>query len=186
MNRQRRACGWALLAVAVTLVVGLIDWVTGYELNCFVLYFVPVSLAAWFLGLPGAVGLSVFSAMVWFGADVLTGHTYTAHFYAVWDTMIRLASFLAIGWAMATVRRLLRLEREKSEALRRSLSEIKVLETFLPVCAQCKKIRNEHGAWQPMEVYFEEHAHTQFSHGYCPECARKAMAEAGLTGEPSK
>lgn len=61
--------------------------------------------------------------------------------------------------------------------------ENKILETFLPVCAQCKKVRNKEGLWQHMEVYIEQHSNTQFSHGYCPDCFRKAMEEAGLTSD---
>ena len=88
---------------------------------------------------------------------------------------------------MSSVYQALGRERDTAEALRRALSEVKVLETFLPVCAQCKKIRNEGGVWQNMEVYIGQHSNTRFSHGYCPECARKAMEEAGLIndkGEP--
>ena len=70
-----------------------------------------------------------------------------------------------------------------AERLRRTLSEVKVLEAFLPICAQCKKIRDQQGVWHPLEVYLGHHANTQFSHSYCPECARKIMAEAGLIDE---
>jgi hypothetical protein len=55
-------------------------------------------------------------------------------------------------------------------------------EPFLPICAECKKIRDKDGEWQEMEVYFRTHAKTQFSHGYCPECGKRALEEAGLTG----
>jgi hypothetical protein len=74
-------------------------------------------------------------------------------------------------------------EREVTKSLRRSVSQIKVLETFLPICAQCKKICNQQGVWQQLEVYIGQHSNTQFSHGYCPECAKKIMAEAGLVDE---
>lgn len=58
-------------------------------------------------------------------------------------------------------------------------------ESFLPICAQCKKIRNQKGEWQVLESYIGEHANTQFSHGYCPECLQEAMREAGLTDHHS-
>jgi hypothetical protein len=123
---------------------------------------------------------------VWFGADILAGHVYSSPLYAVWNTTMRLASFLAIGWSVSKIRELLNAERRTAEALRRSLSEVKVLEAFLPICAQCKKIRNQQGVWQHLEVYFGEHSNTQFSHGYCPECAKKALTEAGLTDEKTE
>jgi hypothetical protein len=64
--------------------------------------------------------------------------------------------------------------------LRRSLSEIRVLQGLLPICAQCKKIRDAEGIWQHLEVYTGEHSDARFSHSYCPECARKVLEEAGI------
>jgi hypothetical protein len=174
---------WGLLDVIIVFALGVVDWLTGYELNFFVFYFLPVSIGAWFFGFIGAVLLAILSAGVWFGADVLTGHTYTSNVYAVWNTLVRLVSFLAIGWSVSRIKLLLDHEREVTESLRRSLSQIKVLDTFLPICAQCKKIRNQQGVWQQLEVYIGQHSNTQFSHSYCPECARKIMAEAGLIDE---
>jgi DNA-binding NarL/FixJ family response regulator len=62
-----------------------------------------------------------------------------------------------------------------------SLSQSKVLETFLPICCECKKIRDKDGSWQRLEKYMGEHSNTTFSHGYCPECAKKALEKAGFT-----
>ena len=180
----RRLPTWwiAALAVAGVLALGWVDWVTGYELNFFVFYFLPVFAAAWFLGFPCAVSISVLSALVWFAADLMSGHAYSSHAYAVWNTTIRLVSFLAIGWSVSRMHQALEREREAAGALRRALSEIKVLEGFLPICAQCKKIRDPQGVWQHLEVYIGQHSNTQFTHGYCPDCARRAMEEAGLLG----
>ena len=183
MNKHFPAWGWAVIAVACVLGLGWVDWKTGYELNFFLFYFVPVSIGAWFLGLGASVSLAVFSALVWFGADLLSAHAYSSTAYAVWNTTIRLVSFLAIGWSISRMRHALDRERHTAEILLRALSEIKVLEAFLPICAQCKKIRDERGSWQPLETYIVAHSNTQFSHGYCPECARRAMQEAGLTDQ---
>jgi K+-sensing histidine kinase KdpD len=180
MKKKSSSWVWGILSFAVVLALGMIDWFTGYELNFFVFYFLPVAIAAWLFGLTGAVALATFSAMVWFGADYLTGHTHSLSAYAVWNTMIRLISFLAIGWSVARLSRLIDRERQTAEILRRSLSEIKVLETFLPICAQCKKIRDEQGVWHQLEAYISDHSKTKFSHSYCPERYKKTLAEAGL------
>lgn len=180
MNKRLPAWLWATIAGVGVLVLGLLDWLTGYELNFFVFYFLPVSVSAWFLGLGASVTFAVFSALVWFGADALSGHVYSSYVYAVWNTTIRLVSFLAIGWSVSKMRDALDRERKSTESLGRALSEIKVLETFLPICAQCKKIRNQQGVWQQLEIYIGQHSNTQFSHGYCPECSKKAMEDAGL------
>jgi hypothetical protein len=180
MKKRLRVWLWATTTVAGVLVIGVVDWLTGYELSFTAFYFAPVSVGAWFLGFGPSVALSVLSALVWFGADIFAGHVYSSPFYAVWNATMRFVSFLAIGWSVSKIRELLDAERRTAETLRRSLSEVKVLETFLPICTQCKKIRNKRGVWQRLEVYFGEHSNTQFSHGFCPECAKKAMAEAGL------
>lgn len=180
MSKRFVAKVWAAVT-AVVLLLGVADWLTGYELNFFVFYFVPISAGAWLFGLGGSVILAVMCALAWAWADLQSGHTYSLTVYAVWNTTVRLIAFLAMGWAVSKMREALETERKMAEKLRRALSEVKVLETFLPICTQCKKIRNPDGSWQQLESYIGEHSNTLFSHGYCPECARKAMADAGLT-----
>jgi hypothetical protein len=58
-------------------------------------------------------------------------------------------------------------------ALGEALSEIKTLSGSLPICAACKKIRNDKGYWEQVEVYMKNHSYTDFSHDICPECAEK-------------
>ncbi len=183
MNRQVPLWLWAVVAYLGVLIIGTADWLTGYELNFFVFYFIPVSVGAWYLGLASSASLAVLSALVWFSVDFLSGHQSASHFHAVWNTTTRLVSFLAIGWSVFRIRELLVRERKSTEMLRQALSEIKVLEAFLPICAQCKKIRNQQGEWQNIETYIMQHSDTRFSHGYCPSCARKALKDAGLDNE---
>jgi hypothetical protein len=60
---------------------------------------------------------------------------------------------------------------------------VKTLEHLLPICSFCKRIRDEHGVWKPMEVYISSHTDTHFSHSFCPECGQKHYPELFL-GEP--
>lgn len=64
-----------------------------------------------------------------------------------------------------------RLAKAKGE-LEASISEIRVLRGLLPMCAACKKIRTEEGAWTQIEVYIERHSHASFTHGLCPGVCR--------------
>lgn len=57
--------------------------------------------------------------------------------------------------------------------LRQALENVKVLSGFLPICASCKKIRDDEGYWQRVEQYIGAHSEVVFSHGICPECAEK-------------
>jgi len=172
---------FGLLGIALSIVaIGWIDWRSGYELNFFVFYFIPVSIAAWFIGIELAVIISIVCGFVWAFVDKMSGHNYSSTFFAVWNTLIRLSSFLLIGWSINKINILLKSEKDNAESLRKALLEIRVLECFLSICCVCKKIRNEDGNWQQMESYISEHSGTRFSHGYCPECAKKAFEEAGL------
>ncbi len=57
--------------------------------------------------------------------------------------------------------------------LRDALAEVKTLTGLIPICASCKKIRNDEGFWDQVEFYISSHTDAKFSHGLCPECARK-------------
>ena len=54
---------------------------------------------------------------------------------------------------------------------------MKYLEGLLPICASCKKIRDEKGSWHQIELYIRERSEAEFSHGICPECAKKLYPE---------
>jgi CheY-like chemotaxis protein len=58
----------------------------------------------------------------------------------------------------------------KIEELHQALDKIKTLRGIIPICANCKKIRNDHGYWNQVEVYVRDHTEAEFSHGICPEC----------------
>jgi hypothetical protein len=69
---------------------------------------------------------------------------------------------------------------EKSKViaeLQDALAKVKTLSGFLPICASCKKIRDDKGYWNQIEAYISEHTEAEFSHGICPECAEKMYTE---------
>ena len=69
-------------------------------------------------------------------------------------------------------------EREKViSQLQQALAHVKKLSGLLPICASCKKIRDDRGYWLQVEEYIHDHSEAQFSHGLCPECAKKLYPE---------
>jgi low affinity Fe/Cu permease len=64
------------------------------------------------------------------------------------------------------------LERRLSE-LRKARSHVKTLSGLLPICASCKRIRDDMGYWNQIEEYISQHSEAYFSHGLCPECMEK-------------
>lgn len=77
---------------------------------------------------------------------------------------------------MTNINRLKALESEKEKIiyeLKEALAKVKVLSGFLPICAWCKKIRDDKGYWNQIETYLREHSEAEFSHSICPECMEK-------------
>jgi PAS domain S-box-containing protein len=61
--------------------------------------------------------------------------------------------------------------------LRNALTQIKTLRGLLPICAACKKIRDDRGSWKQIEEYIRAHSEVEFTHGICPECVQKLYPE---------
>lgn len=65
--------------------------------------------------------------------------------------------------------------------LQAALDEYHRLRELIPICATCKQIRDDQGAWGPLESYLHQHAGVSFTHGVCPACAEAFRREAGLS-----
>jgi DNA-binding NtrC family response regulator len=101
--------------------------------------------------------------------------------YILKDRLSRLAP--AVNRAMAEANE--RKNRKKAEVerehliveLQASLARVKTLSGMLPICAGCKKIRDDKGYWSQIESYITLHSEAEFSHGLCPDCEKKAYEE---------
>jgi PAS domain S-box-containing protein len=84
-----------------------------------------------------------------------------------------------------TARKQAETERERLiDELRKAMSEIKTLRGFIPICAGCKKIRDDQGYWIQVEQYISSRSDAKFTHGLCPTCAKKYFPDVEITGEP--
>lgn len=63
--------------------------------------------------------------------------------------------------------------RQVSRELADAMANVKTLSGLLPICSGCKKIRNDEGYWNQVEVYISKHTDAHFTHGFCPECSEK-------------
>jgi len=80
-------------------------------------------------------------------------------------------------------RKLAEQQREKLiSELQEALAEIRRLRGILPICASCKKIRDDKGYWNQLEVYIRDHSEAEFSHVICPECAKKLYPDVDTKG----
>jgi hypothetical protein len=105
---------------------------------------------------------------------------------SLWSEIVKSFSIPMLPWSLAFALfgglsgffyyRTRQAEEDKSmliDQLQKSLSKIKTLSGLLPICASCKKIRDDKGYWNQIESYISDHSEAEFSHGICPECAKK-------------
>ena len=73
----------------------------------------------------------------------------------------------------------------RTSALQEAMENIKTLKGIIPICASCKKIRDDQGYWNQLESYVAEHSEADFSHSICPECIKRLYPDLSLhQGEP--
>lgn len=89
------------------------------------------------------------------------------------ELLARVSSALTLKQEMDCRKRREQELRRSNEALQKALSEVKVLKGLVPICASCKKIRNDQGFWQQLEEYIQQHSEAEFSHGLCAPCIKK-------------
>lgn len=93
-----------------------------------------------------------------------------------WDSVVCISKNI-------TERKREELERERLiTALQEALNKVKTLSGLLPICAHCKKIRDDQGYWNQMEAYLQQHADAVFTHGICPDCAHRFFDPEALSG----
>jgi hypothetical protein len=166
----------ALVTLSVA-VLGVADYRTGHELSFFAFYFVPIAIAAWEVGRTSSYLISILSAIAWFVCDHYSSRSYSSVIFPYWNVTMCLLSFLIIAYATSKIRFFLEKERKTSTE---RLSRIKKLTGLIPICASCKKIRDDSGYWQRVEQYLAEHTDAEFTHGFCQECVDKLLKEAGI------
>jgi len=93
------------------------------------------------------------------------------------ELLARVKTHLDLKIAYDIQNRLLSEKEQLIIDLQKALKEIKTLEGFIPICSFCKKIRNDEQYWEGLEEYFDKRTDAKFSHGICPDCAKKHYPE---------
>jgi hypothetical protein len=166
-KKQSRKICYPFLVIVLVLVIGVIDYLKGYNLSFFVFYFIPIAIITYHYGSKAGYALCIFCTVIGYAADWLGGHPYPSLWMGYWNAAIRLAAFATVTHYIARIRSLLVSAKK----------EVKILRGFLPICAKCKKIRDDDGYWEQIEAYISKHADVQFSHGLCNQCAEETHRE---------
>ncbi len=155
---------WTLpLAGGLLLVLGWLEAHTPVTLTFSSFYFVPVALAAWSGGRPWGFAFAAATALAWLWADLSMAHEATGQ--GLYRAISVLNHLLAYGLATWLVAR-----------LHRAMAEVEDLQGLLPVCAWCRKVRDDQGLWQGVEAYLQGQG-AKLTHGICPECQSQAQQE---------
>lgn len=102
LNRfaHKQSRPWLLTqAFALLLIIGLIDYLTGYDVPIYPFYSVPILLVVWFTDRYSAHAITLISAGIWWWADVAAGHVYPSHWLQIWDVASRLMFFYLVMFA---------------------------------------------------------------------------------------
>jgi len=92
---------------------------------------------------------------------------------AIFDENGIVLSYHSVGKDISEQKKLHEEKEDLINKLKTALEDIKSLSGLLPICANCKKIRDDKGYWNQLEKFIETHSDVQFSHGLCPECETK-------------
>ena len=88
-----------------------------------------------------------------------------------------------LGLIVAFILRMDKADKERENIiteLQVALTEVRKLRGIIPICASCIKVRDDQGYWNQIESYIREHSEADFSHGICPECAKKLYPDLDI------
>jgi signal transduction histidine kinase len=112
---------WLFLeALLLALIIGIVDYLTGYEVTIYPLYAIPILSMVWFVDLNFALLISVLSTLVWWWADKASGHAYSSEWLRLWDAIVKLMFFGLVAFAAWNFRQQRDGMRSRLELLERS------------------------------------------------------------------
>jgi len=176
---------WDLLlaVVAVTTATGLRLLLTPilYDRAAFVLFALAVMVTSWMSGWRVGLITTALATIVGMLLFVLPFTESAAHSL---QNEALVALFAVEGCGISYLAGQLHAQRSKAQQeardairarneLEAALAHVRTLRGLIPICAWCKKIRNDHGYWEQLELYITNHSEADFTHGMCPDCARK-------------
>ncbi|MGA2281721.1 MAG: hypothetical protein ABSG80_15630 [Verrucomicrobiota bacterium] len=156
------------------LLVGWVDYITGYELGFFVFYTVPIGLAAWYLGRWPGIWVALGSTIAWWLADALAGAKYSSQFSFWWNSAVHFSAFVINAVTIAQIRLELRQRDELAAKLETARQTLRAAAKILPVCPLCGKVRPQTGRNDQAELRDLAQGNADLSGALCGECAQPA------------
>ena len=95
-----------IVSIGTLLLIGWLDYITGYEFGFFIFYFIPVAISAWYCGPKEGISVAIASAICWYLSDRFTHHPYSHAYFVYWEMFMRLLSFLTTAMTLSKIRNL--------------------------------------------------------------------------------
>jgi hypothetical protein len=171
-----------VIGLLLTMAIGYVDYVTGYELRMELFYLLPISYATWFVGQRIGIMFSVIAIITTEYSDILAGKKYTNISIEFLNGAMYFV-FYVIVTLLLKLRKTLQQRESLIAELDRALNQNEELNAMLPVCANCKKFRNDQEYRQTVESYISRHAGAEYSRSLCKECAAKTLSPIRKKGQ---
>jgi K+-sensing histidine kinase KdpD len=183
----------AVVAVAAAAGLRLLLTPVLYDRAAFVLFGLAVMITSWMGG--RRVGL-ITTASATVAGMLLFVLPFTEATTRSWQNETLVVLFAVEGCGISFLAGQLHAQRsrarqEAQDAIRArneleaALAQVQTLRGLIPICAWCKKIRNDNGYWEQLELYITKHSEADFTHGMCPDCARKHIEALQLSKDHS-
>ena len=168
----QKRIGSVVISLMLWAALAWLDYTMGLKVRFGPAYAIPVLLITWYLGRNWGLLSALVSTSIWHGMQMIVLQDYSITFYRYWDLLSGLLAFSAVALAASWSRKLYLRASLLNEELQLALEKVKTLEGMLPICAWCRKVRDEQGLWEQIEIYVSKHSDTTWTHGICPECAK--------------
>ena len=148
--------------VALAILILLIDYRTGPFIQFPFLYILPVVFSTWYNGMRWGLGYAIVLPLCRLYFNTIWSIPWTMVEGSI-NAVIRISVLSLLAFLVHKVAVQTRVKEK----------QVKLLEGLLPICASCKKIRDEKNEWQILEAYITKHSEASFTHGVCPDCAKR-------------
>ena len=166
------------VGVIAFVVIAFADYVTAEEFSFAVFYLVPIAFFIWAFDSKWAAAIALASTVVWPSEHIVSGDAkYFQSLVVYWEAGIRLGFYAVFIVTFGAIKQYMTQLHEANDQLKQALSEVRQLRGLLPMCSNCKKIRDDANEWIVLEKYIQTHSDATVSHGMCPECALKLYPE---------
>lgn len=170
--------------ITILFIAGISNLFGGFIAVALIAFLTATFLCVTFYGLRYSVALIILggSLIALKGVSITFGATfpqidYNLYFNSMWGSLSIAAILVGFGLTVVLV------QSRMNQMLENIIVESRTLKGLLPICAHCKKIRDDEGYWNQIEVFIHEHSEAEFSHGICYDCAIEFYPDIDFSSE---